>query len=377
MSQTIDKKYCQSCGMPLRFDVEEYLGTNADHSLSDEYCYYCLKDGEYTVDIPMEQMVDIWIKYTDKYNWYSGTNYTPQELRALLNKRLPTLKRWQQKEETQTIHYTAINQIKTYIDQNLFSELNPKQLAETINLSFFHFRKVFRNVTKENIGAYIQRLRLEYIAHLLVATDESLEDILKQTNYLTNSSLAKAFKKHFGTSMLAYRTKHSSVKNLSTPNNLPDVQIKRINTQKNICIEVGNNFHDKQAYKTIWEQLILYKKNHLPVNSTNHFISISLDNPQITSISKCRFFIGISIEKNIKTLGKFSLQEIPGGMYAIFRHKGCYSLLPKLYQTIYEQWLPQSGYIQKHPLTFEVYLNTPRDAAIDNLLTDIYIPIDK
>ena len=44
--------------MPLRFDVEEYLGTNADHSCSDEYCYYCLKDGNYTVDISMNEMVD-------------------------------------------------------------------------------------------------------------------------------------------------------------------------------------------------------------------------------------------------------------------------------------------------------------------------------
>ena len=52
--------------MPLRFDVEEYLGTNADHSCSDEYCYYCLKDGNYTVDISMNEMVVIWVKYTDK-----------------------------------------------------------------------------------------------------------------------------------------------------------------------------------------------------------------------------------------------------------------------------------------------------------------------
>ncbi|UVQ24680.1 zinc ribbon domain-containing protein [Bacteroides thetaiotaomicron] len=26
--------------MPLRFDVEEYLGTNSDGSRSDEFCYY-------------------------------------------------------------------------------------------------------------------------------------------------------------------------------------------------------------------------------------------------------------------------------------------------------------------------------------------------
>ena len=45
----INKRYCQSCGMPLRFDVEKYLGTNSDGSRSDEYCYYCLKYGKYTV----------------------------------------------------------------------------------------------------------------------------------------------------------------------------------------------------------------------------------------------------------------------------------------------------------------------------------------
>lgn len=47
--------------MPLRFDIEKYLGTNSDGSRSDEYCYYCLKDGKYIVDIPMSEMINIWI----------------------------------------------------------------------------------------------------------------------------------------------------------------------------------------------------------------------------------------------------------------------------------------------------------------------------
>ena len=62
----INKRYCQSCGMPLRFDVEKYLGTNSDGSRSDEYCYYCLKDGKYIVDIPMSTI------------YYKLTNYSKQ-----------------------------------------------------------------------------------------------------------------------------------------------------------------------------------------------------------------------------------------------------------------------------------------------------------
>ena len=50
-----DKRYCQSCGMPLRFDVEEYLGTNSDGSRSNEFCYYCLRNGKYIVNIQMSE----------------------------------------------------------------------------------------------------------------------------------------------------------------------------------------------------------------------------------------------------------------------------------------------------------------------------------
>ena len=377
MKQTAEKQYCQSCGMPLRFDVKEYLGTNADHSHSDEYCYYCLKEGEYTVDISISEMVDIWVKYTDKYNWYSGTSYTPQELKTILNKRLPTLKRWQQKEETEHIHHKIISQIKTYIDQNLFSELNPEQLAVTANLSYFHFRRVFRNMTGENISTYIQRLRLEYVAHLLITTDQPINSIQKQTCYQTKFSLSKAFKKHFGISMSEYRTKYRTGNKHLLSDSFPKAEIRRINTQNTICLEVNKAFRNPETYQIIWKQLAHYREKHLPETENCHFISISQDNPQITAIDRRRLYIGITTNKKINPEGKFLPLEIPGGMYAVFPHKGNYSQLPELYKSIYEQWLPQSQYIQKHTLSFEIYLNTPNEVAIKELITEIYIPIDK
>ncbi|WP_281404998.1 zinc ribbon domain-containing protein [Nitratireductor sp. XY-223] len=37
---------CQSCGMPLSKD-EMGGGTNADGSISSQYCSYCFKDGKF------------------------------------------------------------------------------------------------------------------------------------------------------------------------------------------------------------------------------------------------------------------------------------------------------------------------------------------
>lgn len=374
----INSQYCQSCGMPLRFDVEEYLGTNADHSRSDEFCYYCLKDGEYIVDISMEQMIDIWVKYTDKYNEYSSTNYTPQELKILLNKRLPVLKRWIHKETTINIHFETINRIKAYIDENLNRELTVDELSQLVNMSIFHFRRVFKNITGENIGTYIQRIRLQQVAHILISTDCPINDILQQTSYLTKFSLAKAFKKHFGMSMSLYREryKYVSAKDIFVHEKwFPE--IKKINNLKAICYLVDSDSRsDMAGYIEAWKKIIHYKEKHIKDEIDNKFVSVSLDNPLVTQ-NKCRFYLGVLTNNEKKLKGKFFLQEIKGGLYAIFRYKGNYVSLPELYRFVSEKWLPENGYFQRYSTTFEIYLNSPKNTEISELLTEVYIPIEK
>ena len=58
-------------------------------------------------------------------------------------------------------------------------------------LSKFHFRRVFRTATGENIGSYIQRLRMEHVAHLLISTNYTLKQIIEKTSYQTKYSIAK------------------------------------------------------------------------------------------------------------------------------------------------------------------------------------------
>jgi len=366
--------------MPLRFDVEEYLGTNADQSRSDEYCYYCLKDGEYIVDIPMQQMVDIWVKYTDKYNEYSATHYSPQDLRTLLNKRMPTLKRWQQKQVTHDIHHEAVNTIKAYIDQHLNALIDIDDLCRMVNLSFYYLRRVFKEKTGENIGSYIQRLRLEYIAHKLISTPLAIQKILEQTTYQTPSSLAKAFRKQFGMSMSDYRERYGNVPAngdaMPIPTLLPP-EIKRLNPLKTICLAVEGVYRHKDRYPEAWKKIIHFREKHLGKSLGGNYISISQDNPLVTAEKKCRFYLGVRVTGEHKPHGEYRTLEIPGGLYAVFIHKGSYATLPDLYQSIYEEWIPQSNYTQSSSLSFEIYRNTPYEADVSHLLTEIYIPIEK
>ena len=51
----MEQKFCQSCGMPL---TNEILGTNADRSKNEDYCMYCYKDGKFTQDCTMDEMIE-------------------------------------------------------------------------------------------------------------------------------------------------------------------------------------------------------------------------------------------------------------------------------------------------------------------------------
>ena len=84
-------KFCQSCGMPL---TDQLLGTNADGSKNEDYCIYCYKDGVFTSDFTMEEMVEFCAQFVDDFNKDSGQNLSREEYKAMLHQYYPNLKRW-------------------------------------------------------------------------------------------------------------------------------------------------------------------------------------------------------------------------------------------------------------------------------------------
>lgn len=84
-------KFCQSCGMPLS---EEVFGTNADGSKNDEYCVYCYKDGAFTMDCSMDEMIEHCSQFVYMYNQNTGKKFTREEYKDVLRGFFPMLKRW-------------------------------------------------------------------------------------------------------------------------------------------------------------------------------------------------------------------------------------------------------------------------------------------
>lgn len=77
--------------MPL---TAENRGTEANGSLSADYCTYCYKDGAFTQDFNMHQMIEFCTQFTDQVNASAGWNLTPEQYKEQMLQYFPSLKRW-------------------------------------------------------------------------------------------------------------------------------------------------------------------------------------------------------------------------------------------------------------------------------------------
>ena len=82
-----NQKFCQSCAMPM---TEELFGTNADGSKNEDYCMYCFKDGEFTSDMTMEEMMNFCIEKMVEVH----PEIDRDEASKMMNEVFPQLKRW-------------------------------------------------------------------------------------------------------------------------------------------------------------------------------------------------------------------------------------------------------------------------------------------
>lgn len=82
---------CQSCGMTLSDDDK---GSEADGSISNEYCVHCYQHGAFTKDLTMEEMINENLQDLNEWNQEQGLQLNEEQARNELREFLPSLKRW-------------------------------------------------------------------------------------------------------------------------------------------------------------------------------------------------------------------------------------------------------------------------------------------
>lgn len=99
-----------------------------------------------------------------------------------------------------------IEQAKIIMNENVFKNIDPEELAMKLNISYSWFRKVFKDYTGYAPAKYFQELKLRKAKQLLVETSHSVKEISFMLDYKSTEHFFSLFKKRTGFTPLEYRT---------------------------------------------------------------------------------------------------------------------------------------------------------------------------
>lgn len=282
------------------------------------------------------------------------------------------------KTSTREEYLKRVNVVVDYINNHLDEELDLQKLAEMSNLSTYHFHRIMKAFLGETLGAYIIRVRLETAVRLLRYTDLPVEQIAYSVGYEMPSSLSKSFKQFYDITPLEYRNNKNFV--IMKPVQLnPDLNLKSpkvidIETKKAIYIRLTGAYSELD-FCGAWGKLWAYVKENKLFSAGIEHISIYHDDPKVTNSEKLRTDVCLVLPKPAEPKGEIGMKEIAGGKYAVFSYQGPYTNLGIVYDTIFAQWLPDSGYELRNAPLYEKYINDPSRTEEAKLKTEIYIPL--
>ena len=129
-------------------------------------------------------------------------------------------------------------------------------------------------------------------------------------------------------------------------------------------------------YGGTWGRLFQFiKEQQLPMGDFSP-LCIYHDDPKVTPAEKLRTDVCMVMPVKVTPKSDVGFKVIPAGRYAIFLYKGPYDNLQAVYDTIYGKCLPEMECTLRDEASAERYLNNPCDTAPEELLTEIYIPVE-
>jgi len=288
------------------------------------------------------------------------------------------------KDVTQTYYQKKVDDVLQYIHNHLNENLTIKELAEFSGISLFHFHRILKGALNEPIAAYIDKVRLDTAVKLIRFSNESINDISTKIGYNDVSSFSKAFSKEFGISPQEFKSNREIVLNTHVDYRIDSKGILVSETKpkilvlpdkKVIYIRVVGEYGGNEVNEA-WEQLVDFITQYKLLGWNPEFFSIYYDDPDNVDRGKCVSDLCFTTKKEVIKHDVFKSNLIEGGKYAVFRYKGPYERLWELYEKVYGNWLLSVDYKLRDVPSLEKYINYSPKTKAEDLLTEIYIPID-
>lgn len=314
--------------------------------------------------------------------------------------------------------YSArINRVLDFIENNIAQCFTLEKLSEVANFSPYHFHRIFKIYTGETLNQFINRVRIERAATLLLLNkSKTITEIALECGFSGSAPFARAFRDYYGTSATSYRNNRFAAdsKICKTNNNFEkhsgnngkEFSIERDyfgkgnynqswrikmtgikNLESNVVVKefkpftvayvrhIGPYATNAALFEKLFTKLFNWAGPRNLIREDAKILNIYHDNPDITEEDKLRLSVCLEVPEDTEVTGDIGKLLVPGGKYAV----GHFELTPNDYGDawgmMYSVWLPNSGYEPDDRACFELMLNKPKDHPEGKHIVDICISV--
>ena len=306
-----------------------------------------------------------------------------------------------------------INRTMDYIDEHLAEPLPLDRLAGVAAFSKYHFHRLFLAHVGETPGQYIQRLRLEKAAMLVLANRErSITDIAFSVGFSDVAAFTRAFRLAHGMSATRYRQNRnfgisdrnpgkeadaadaydSGISTTLRRNDMSELSMKPF-PAKSVDVRdrgemtvayvrhTGPYFGDEALFGRLFTTLYKWANpRNLVQRGVTEEIVIYHDDPDTVDPQKLRISCGITVPPETEVSGEIGKLTLPPGLYAEARFVVDATQFGGAWSWVYGVWLPDSGYQPDDRQCYEKYFDTEPEDEIDGttgrtFTVDICIPV--
>jgi AraC family transcriptional regulator len=308
--------------------------------------------------------------------------------------------------KTQADYLRRIEGVMNYVRKHLAEEINLHTLAEVSCFSKFHFHRIFVAFTGETPALYINRLRLEQAANMLVGRpDFSIAEVAYRCGFSSLPIFSRAFKKYFGVTPRYAAQKgpdfykdskinqnesklcQNSGKELQYVNG-EQINYSPLTKDMTMYIEIKNMPAMRIAgilffggygeqIGTAFSKLSVWAGKHHYFSPSTRFLGIAYDNPDVTPADKCRYKACMTVPEGAIGDNHIEIETIPQLTCAVLHYSGSQEGISAAYQKIYKDYLPENGLVPADYPCYEIHLNDPGKDPERRYIFDICLPVEK
>jgi AraC family transcriptional regulator len=275
-----------------------------------------------------------------------------------------------------TDYQDRLERVTAYIHDHLDDDLDLQKLADVACLSPYHWHRIYHAVYGETAVEAVKRLRLQRAATQLAQTEMPIAEIARRSGYGSLPSFTRIFKSVFGMPPARFRAAGSHTRFKPDPDGrrgaVFDVEVTTKPALALACIQHSGPYLE---IGRAFDKLFGLAAARNLVSPSTRLVGVYLDDPTCVPQAKLRALAGIVIEAGTPVAAPLERATIGGGPCAVLRHQGPYADMKAAYQWLFGEWLTGSGEEAEDAPIFEEYLNSPRDTAPTQLLTNIHLPL--